>query len=147
MLARIAAATEARRPPARLFELRQTCLAKRPENVAESIAAVVEHALEAVPSAAVFVPTHSGVTARKISRFKPSVWIVALAKSTEVRRGLAFSYGVVPVDLGDEPDDWRSFAARWLRSEGIGGGHAILVAGPSVRHPEANHRIEFLRLA
>jgi pyruvate kinase len=146
MLARIAAATEARRPPARLSELRQTCLAKRPETVVESIAAVVEHALEAVPSAAVIVPTHSGTTARMISRFKPSIWIVALAKSDEVRRGLAFSYGVTTVELGDEPDDWRNFATQWLAREGIAGDLAILVAGPSARHPGANHRIEFLRL-
>ena len=61
---------------------------------------VVEHALETVPCAAVFVPTRTGTTARMISRFNPPVWIVALSRDAAVCQGLAFSYGVHPVDAG-----------------------------------------------
>ena len=52
MLASIAAATEARRPPARLHDLRALCLDRAPTTAAEAIAAVVEHALDTVPCAA-----------------------------------------------------------------------------------------------
>ena len=145
MLARIAATTEGRRPPARLRELRERCTSRAPTTAAEAISSVVEHALETVPCAAVFVPTRTGTTARMISRFKPSVWIAAVSRSAEVRRGLAFSYGVHPIDV-DEPKDWREFAAGWVREQGLPGPVAILVAGPSGRHPEANYRIEFLRV-
>ncbi len=146
MLAKIAAATEARRPPARLEDLRRFSRTKTPPSVAEAIAAVVEHALDTVPCAAVFVPTHSGATARMIARFKPAVWTVALSEDPAVCQALQFSYGVEPVALTSEPDDWCRFAREWLQAQEVSGAIAVLVAGPSARHPEANHRIEFLRL-
>ena len=146
MLAKIAAATESRRPLARLKDLRTVCLEKKPSTAAEGIAAVVEHALETVPCAAVFVPTRTGTTARLISRFKPSVWIAAISPDPRVCQGLAFSYGVQPVELADDPDNWRAFATAWKREQQLPGFIAILVAGPSRHHPDANYRIEFMRV-
>jgi pyruvate kinase len=146
MLARIAATTETRRPVTRLEELRRQCLAQKAMCVAESVATVVEHALETVPCAAAFVPTRTGTTARMIARFKPSVWTVALSRDTSVCQGLLFSFGVVPVLLHDEPGDWRTFAREWLTAQGIEGTTAMLVAGPSSKFPDANHRIEFMRV-
>jgi pyruvate kinase len=146
MLASIAATTEARRPPARLQDLRALCLDRAPSTAAEAIAAVVEHALETVPCAALFVPTRTGTTARMISRFKPAVWIAALSRDPAVCQGLAFSYGVYPVDLVDEPDNWREFASGWMRDQQLSGAIAMLVAGPSTRNPDANHRIEVMRV-
>jgi len=146
MLASIAAATEARRPPARLHDLRALCLDRAPTTAAEAIASVVEHALDTVPCAALFVPTRTGTTARMISRFKPGVWVTSLSRDPAVGQGLAFSYGVLPVDMADEPDDWRGFARGWMLEQQISGNIAILVAGPSTRNPDANHRIEFMRV-
>ena len=82
-----------------------------------------------------------------ISRFKPSVWTFSLSRDAAVCRGLAFSYGVHPVRITDEPDDWRELALRWVREESLEGVVAMLVAGPSEKRPDANHRLEFLRLA
>ena len=146
MLASIAAATEARRPPARLRDLRALCLDRTPTTPAEAIAAVVEHALDTVPCAALFVPTHTGTTARMISRFKPGVWVASLSRDPAVGQDLTFSYGVHPVDIADEPENWREFATRWLQEQQVPGFIAMLVAGPSTRHREANHRIEFMRV-
>jgi pyruvate kinase len=146
MLASIAAATEARRPPATLEDLRAICRTHKPTTAAEGIASVVEHALETVPCAAVFVPTRVGATARMISRFKPPAWIVALSRDFAVGQGLAFSYGVHSVPMPEEPDNWRDFADGWLREQRLPGSIAVLVAGPSSRDPGANHRIEFLRV-
>jgi pyruvate kinase len=146
MLARIAAATEARRPPARLQDLRALCLEQRPTTVATAISSIVEQALDTVPCAALFVPTHTGTTARMISRFKPSAWIAAISHDPAACRGLAFSYGVHPVHLAGEPTDWREFARSWLREQNVAGPIAMLVAGPSERDPDANHRIEFMRV-
>jgi pyruvate kinase len=147
MLARIAAYTEAHRPPTRSEDLRALLRQTQPATAAEAIAAVVEHALETVPCAAVFVPTRTGTTARMIARFNPAVWIVAVSREVAVCQGLAFSYGVHPVPLADDPEDWRSFARDWLRHHQVPGPVAMLVAGPSTRNPDANHRIEFLRVA
>jgi len=146
LLARIAAYTEAHRPPTRLNDLRAMSNQHRVTSAAEAIASVVEHALETVPCAAVFVPTRTGTTARMISRFNPAVWIVALSREAAVCQGLAFSYGVHAVQLAEDPDNWSTFARQWLREHQVSGPVAMLVAGPSTRHPEANHRIEFLRL-
>ena len=146
MLARIAAATEARRPPARLKDLRALCLEQKPTTVPTAIASVVEHALDTVPCAAVFVPTHTGTTARLISRFKPAAWIAAISHDPAVCRGLAFSYGVQPIELASDPEDWREFAHAWLQERNVPGLMAMLVAGPSERNPDANHRIEFMRV-
>ena len=103
----------------------------------------MEHALETVPCAAVLVPTRTGTTARMISRFKPSVWIVAVSHDPAVCQGLAFSYGVYPVELADDPDDWREFTRSWLREHRMPGRVAMLVAGPSVAQPrrQPSHRV------
>ena len=146
MLARIAAATEPQRVPARLETLRALCGKAPTWNAVEAFASVVEHALRNVPCAAVLVPTRTGTTARMISRHKPGVWVVATIADRAVGQALAFSYGVHPLEMTEEPEDWRAFADDWLEKEGVPGDIAILVAGPSSRHPNANHRLEFLRL-
>ncbi len=144
MLAKIAAATESRRPLMRLRELREVTQQQLPSTTADAMASVVEHALGTVPCAGVFVPTPGGGTARMVSRFKPSGWIAALGEDPVVCQGLVFSYGVHPIQSSDEPDDWRAFARRWLREHGQPGHIALLVAGPSPHNPSANHRVEFL---
>jgi pyruvate kinase len=93
----------------------------------------------------VFVPTCTGTTARMISRFNPPVWIVALSRRRAVCQSLVFAYGVQPVELAEDPERWRDFAQAWMRQHQLPGDLAMLVAGPSQRHPEANHRIEFLK--
>jgi pyruvate kinase len=146
MLARIAAFAEQHRPTTSLAELKARSRVARPTTAAEAVALVVEHALEAVECAGLFVPTRTGTTARMISRFKPKVWIVALSRDPVVCQGLAFSYGVLPTHQDDDPDNWCGFARDWLRAHDLPGHVAMLVAGPSTRNPDANHRLEFLRV-
>jgi pyruvate kinase len=146
MLAKIAAYTEAHRPPTRLNDLKEMCSRNQPTTAAEAIASVVEHALETVPCASVFVPTRTGTTARMISRFNPPVWIIALSRDAAVCQGLAFSYGVHAIPLTDEPKNWSGFVRQWLRKLKLPGRVAMLVAGPSARNPDANYRLEFLRI-
>jgi len=125
MLAKIAAVTEAHRPPRSL---------------------AVQHALYTVPCDLVLVPTRGGMVARAISRFKPPVWIIAPSSDCVACQNLAFSYGVYSIDLVEEPDDWREWIACWLRENGITAERVMLVAGPSPRNPKANYRIELMRL-
>jgi len=147
MLAKIAEATEPHRAAASINRLHEFYRTHRPETATEAIATVVEHALGTVPCDAVIVPTRSGSTARMIARFKLPVWTVAVSTDAAVCQGLAFSYGVEAVDSSAEPDDWRAFAAAWARGHGLEARRAMLVAGPSAKHPDANYRIEFMRLA
>jgi pyruvate kinase len=152
MLARIAAYTEAHRPtgirPAGPFRAAATAgeSAEEAATAAEAMASVVQHALETVPCAAVFVPTRGGTTARMISRFHRGVWIVALCRDPAVCQSLSFSYGVHGIHLAEEPENWRDFAREWLRDKQLPGKVAMLVAGPSPLKPDANHRLEFFRI-
>lgn len=148
MLAKIACFTESHRPITSLSAHRELLHQQAPMTGGERMASLVEHALITVPIDAILVPTHTGTTARIISRCKPQVWTIAPSRDPAVCQGLAFSYGVYPVDLTDESDeDWRSFAAEWLNQLGITGERVMLVAGPSTRNPTANHRLELMRLS
>ena len=118
----------------------------RPSTAAEAISTVVEDALVTVPCAAIFVPTHTGTTARMISRFNPPPWIVALSGDPAVCQGLTFAYGVHPLAMTEAPDNWCDFARNWLREHEVPGNIAMLVAGPCEHDPNANHRLEFMRV-
>jgi pyruvate kinase len=167
MLAKIAAYTESQRPPVRLAELRSRLAVVRQGSFpvsrnpvlidegsepwqtkisADAMATVVEAALNTVPGAVAFVPTRTGSTARMISRLNPSQWIVALSGDPAVCQQLTFSGGVEPVQLVEEPDSWRDFARTWLNDHRVPGWVALLVAGPSMRNPDANYRVEFLKV-
>jgi pyruvate kinase len=146
MLAKIASYTESQRPPVSLAELRSRLLHGPPDTIADAITFVLEAALELVPCAVAFVPTRTGTTARMISRLNPSQWIVALSRNPAVCQELAFSGGVEPVQLLEEPKSWRDFAQTWLQEHQVPSTVALLVAGPSTRNPEANYRLEFLKV-
>jgi pyruvate kinase len=146
MLARIAAFTEAHRPPAQMKYPIELSGQNPPASAAEATGFLVEHALHTIPSSSIFVPTRSGTTARMISRFKPSARIVAISHDAAVCQGLAFSYGVYPILITDDPENWSDFARKWLAGHQVPGAIAMLVAGPTAQHPDSNHRLEFVRV-
>jgi pyruvate kinase len=146
MLAKIAAFTETHRSPRSFAAQREFVQQKAATIGSDRMATLVEHALCTVPCDLALVPTRAGMVARAISRFKPPVWIIAPSADSTACQNLAFSYGVYPIDLAEEPDDWREWIARWLRENGITADRVMLVAGPSPRNPKANYRIELMRL-
>jgi pyruvate kinase len=144
MLARIAAFTESNRPRQSLAGRGELLREGGAMTGGDRMGLLVENALETVPCDAVLVPTESGTTPRIISRSKPRVWIVAPSRDAAVCQGLAFSYGVHPVNVADE-DEWQNSPARFIRGCGIAAKRVLLVAGPSPKNPKANHRIELMR--
>jgi len=118
----------------------------QPNISADAMTTVVEAALDVIPGAVAFVPTRTGATARMISRLNPSQWIVALSGDPAVCQELAFSGGVEPVQLVEDPKNWRDFARTWMHEHQVPGSVALLVAGPSTRNPDANYRVEFLKV-
>lgn len=145
MLAKIAASAEAHREATRAAD---TTRERRsmPATADEAAAAVVQFSIEAVPASAVFVPTHSGNTARMLSRYKPRVWVVAVSRDEPVCQSLAFSYGVRAIHADVEPEDWRRYIRGAFTELGLPLGLTILLAGPSPLNPHANYRVEFLPL-
>jgi pyruvate kinase len=146
MLAKIAAATEPHRLRRGITAALPSPGGAGPAGVADLIASSVEAALEHVSPAAVFVPTHSGRTARSIARFKLPVWVVGISTREATCRRLLFSFGVYPMHEPDHPRDWNAYARNWLRDHALEGNLAILTEGPSAEHPEANNRMEIIQL-
>ncbi len=147
MLAKIAAATEPYRPPRR--PPREALLnhgRAAPAGITDLIALSVEATLESISPAAVFVPTHSGQTARSIARFKPPVWIVGISSREATCQQLLFSGGVYPLYEPDHPQDWSAYVRDWVSAHETDGDLAILIEGPSTQHPEANNRMELIQI-
>jgi pyruvate kinase len=145
MLAKIATFTETHRSRLSLAGRREFLQQQAAITGIDRMASLVEHALDTVPCDAVLVPTRGGTTARAISRCKPLVWILAASRDHVACQNLAFSYGVHPIDLEEEPEDWQQWTVQWLPKHGVVAKRVMLVAGPSPRNPNANHRIELLR--
>jgi pyruvate kinase len=139
MLAKIAAFTESHRPRGSLALQREMG-----EIVVNPKAMLVERALEVAPCDAVLVPTGGGATARAVARWRGPAWVVAAGPESAAMQGLAFSYGVHPVDLEEEPADWRGYVQGLLLELGLPCKQVLLVAGPSPRNPEANQRLELM---
>jgi pyruvate kinase len=93
------------------------------------------------------VPTRSGETARSIARFRLPIWIVAVSSQETTCQQLQFSSGVHPVCETEHPEDWSTYATKWLTARGIEGKLAVVTEGPSSRHPDANNRLEIVDLA
>jgi pyruvate kinase len=146
MLAKIAAAAEPHRPRQGFKGGPLNRNRDAPVNVTELIALSVETALESIFPAAIFVPTRSGATARSIACFKPPVWIVGVSSQETTCQRLLFSGGVYPMYESDHPKEWNLYVRDWLRNHEVDGNLAILTEGPSARNPDANHRMEIIRL-
>ena len=146
MLAKIAAAVEPQRPSKTAKELFQGIDLKERLRPAHIIALGVEKSLEYTLPAAIFVPTHSGATARRIAGFHLPVWIVALSSLETTCQQLQFSAGVYPVQESEHPENWTPYVQKWIQDHGLEGKLALLTEGPSSKHPETNHRLEILDL-
>ncbi|MCU0605451.1 MAG: pyruvate kinase [Desulfobacterales bacterium] len=146
MLAKIAAAIE---PHRTLFAPVGGCddgACDDGVNPEELIASSVNATIRRITPATVIVPTHSGNTARSISRFRLPVWIAAVSSQPKTCQDLMFSYGVHPFCESEHPDDWKSWARARLTQESISKRFAVLTEGPSRKHPNRNNRMEIIDL-
>lgn len=147
MLARIAAAIEPLRPAQPARKAIRPARKGAAMSLHDLIALGVETASHHASPAVVIVPTRSGVTARSIARFRLPMWITAVSSLKSTCQNLQFSYGVHPVHAPEYPEDWKAFAREWLRDHGVDGDLVVLTEGPSLRHPEANNRMEIIDLS
>jgi pyruvate kinase len=146
ILAKIAAEVEPLRRPIKVRDLYQGIDITRLVKPMHLVAIAVEASLEYAAPAAVFAPTHSGTTARSLAFFRMPVWIVAVSSFERTCRNLVFSSGVYPVCEAEYPEDWNAYVRKWLEDNELQGDIAILTEGPSTKHPEANNRMEIIKL-
>jgi len=146
MLATIAANIE---PLRTVFPVREELSASDREkdvSLPDLIARSVVTTSQRITPAAVIVPTHSGATARRITRFRLPVWITAVSSYEKTCQDLLFSYGVFPLCEPEHPTDWRSWIRNWLKVQELSGQLVVMTEGPSRKHPERNNRMEIVNL-
>ena len=87
--------------------------------VAETVAELVCHASRELHMKLIAVFTHSGFTARLISRYRPLVPIIAFSPEEETRRCMALIWGVRPQTISDvrKVDGLASVAEKRLLEE------------------------------
>lgn len=145
MLAKICSATE----PHRLQEHRKGVLIPQMKQYLPSfvdrIAGSIEKLLKSVENpAAVFIPTTSGHTARSVTRARLPFWILSASSSPKTCQELMFSYGVWPVEYGEQPSEWTNFIKNQVERLQLKGGSVLAVEGPSPDNPYRNHKIELI---
>src|SRR2546430_9173605 len=99
--------------------------------IAETVAELVCHASRELHMKLIVVFTHSGFTARLVSRYRPLVPIVAFSPEAETRRRMALIWGAVPRMIQDVPkaDGLAKVAEKRVLEERLGGnGGAIRIA-------------------
>ena len=97
------------------------------------MAELVCHASRELHMKLIAVFTHSGFTARLVSRYRPLVPIIAFSPEAETRRRMALIWGVMPKDIEDtrKIDNLAAVAEkRLLRERLVRKGDVIgIVAG------------------
>jgi len=146
MLARIAATVE---PTRRRVTVKETFTGVdlsgriRPEHL---IALSIEASLEYLQPAAIFVPSSSGTTARRLAAMHLPVRVVAMSSRAKTCQDLLFSYGVTPVHEPALPSSWNRYVKDWLRRHELAGDFAILTQRVPGDDPAGDHRMEIINL-
>ncbi len=92
----------------------------------------------------VFVPSHSGQTARRVTRFRLPTWIVAFSRDMATCRQLQFSYGVHPIFLSRPVDNWIQFARDRMCELDAEGDRVLLAQGAGTLGMADTSRIDII---
>jgi pyruvate kinase len=103
------------------------------EGIADSVARSTVHLVDAVGASAILTPTASGGTAKNLSRFRPSVPIVALTPNPRVRSMLTVHHGIqsLPAEDHDTSDEVIQDAIDCALDSGLveEGDRVVITAG------------------
>jgi pyruvate kinase len=113
----------------------------RPEHL---IAVSVEASLDYLQPAAIFVPSATGATARRMASLHLPVPVVAIGGRDQTCQDLQFSYGVSALHEAVTPS--AEYVKEWVRRHGLRGEFAILIQRFPPEDPAANHRMEIVIL-
>ncbi len=109
--------------PARVFE---EARASGDISLPDLISLMTYLGTKALEPCVVLTPTRGGATARRVSRFRLPVWVVALSADEATCQSLQFSYGVHAVHETRSPEDRPAYARALLEELGIDGRLALL---------------------
>ena len=67
----------------------------------------------------ILTPTESGNTARRISRFKPTCWILSFSRNIDTCWFLPFSYGVYPFYSDNKNEGWHDYILNFIKKTSL----------------------------
>ncbi len=118
--------------------------------ISESVAGSAAILARSLNAAAIIAPTRSGLTAARISRFRPSCPVIALSPSEETVRRVSLLWGCVSLLAGEieaSDDIIKQSAAEVLKSGFLKRGDLVVVtAGDSRGFTHNTTKIEVVRL-
>lgn len=130
--------------------LMKKAMGKMQLQIDDIIALQINEALQQLPIKYVLVPTASGETCRRISRFRPDTWIIGFSRYPSTCDSLAFQYGVHPIFVEGKVTDWEHTAFEQLKQRGIyaPGELVIITQGQTVGHGKkgGTNLLKFIQL-
>lgn len=97
--------------------------------------------------AIVFVPSASGATARRVTRFRLPQWIIGICLDEKTCQRLQFMYGVYPVYIQANPISWPHFAQSWLAEHQIEGDLVLVIEGGGTMKAGDTTRLDIIDLS
>jgi pyruvate kinase len=113
---------------------------------ADLISLSIYKTVAAVKPIVVVTPTLSGNTARKVCRFRPQAWIVAVSPNEATCQNLQFSYGVHQVYETERPHSWEAYVRSLLNHYGMNTGLIVMTTGHTTADTGGTNRIEIIDL-
>ncbi len=106
---------------------------------------------ETIKPVIIFLPSRSGETARRMTRFRLDQWIIAPSHDEKTCQCLQFSFGIHPIyvtekDVLKEPYLRRRYTADWLNRQGIDHGIVLLIEGAGTLKAEDTKRLDIIHL-
>ncbi|MEJ2749506.1 MAG: pyruvate kinase [Anaerolineae bacterium] len=92
----------------------------------------------------VFVPSASGATARRVTRFRLPQWIIAICLDEKTCQRLQFMYGIFPVHVTANPLSWPHFAQNWLAEHQIEGDLVLVIEGGGTMRAGDTTRLDII---
>jgi pyruvate kinase len=146
VMARIASVTEPHCSSGDVAQLLESDKAREKISEDDLISLTIHLSVDTLSPEAVVTPTLSGATARRVSRFRLPVWIVAVSPDELTCQGLQFSYGVYPVHETVRPTSWERYARDWLAKRGLDTNLALLTLGAGTGHTGGTNQIAIVDL-
>jgi pyruvate kinase len=148
MMSRIAREAEKILPYGRMLETRGQEVEAQTDELISYNAWLTAHRLKA---SAIIAYTQSGITAKRVSRFRPDVPILALTPSDEVYRGLTIYWGVFPLktEMPSSADDIFTAASRLAKERGLAktGELIVVTAGIPMGQPGSTNMLKVERVS
>jgi pyruvate kinase len=144
MMARIAQVTEPYSNAHDVAGILDAARASEDISIEDLVSFTIFLSVDMLKPSAVMTPTLSGATARRVTRFRLPVWIVAVSPNDATCQNLQFSYGVYPVHEKEQPVSWKRYARDWFEEHGLTERLALLTRGTSTAHSGGTNQLEIV---